>query len=54
MSQAERLGLKIGEVPAGFNAMDREGGSFISFFTFVEFIKNLIRFRVIEFWKDRR
>ena len=54
MIQARRLGLKIGEVPTSFDALDREEGTFIGFFTFLEFIKNLIQFRLIEFWKDRR
>ena len=54
MIQARRLGLKIGEVPTSFDILDREEGTFINFFAFLEFIKNLIQFRLVEFWKDRR
>jgi len=52
MIQARRLGLKIGEVPTHFRTTTRSDGSFINVFTFFEFIKNLIRFRIIEFWND--
>ena len=44
MIQASNLELKVGEVPTYFRASEREGGSFINLFTFLEFLKNLIRF----------
>ena len=51
MIQAGRLGFKVAEVPAYFNASTRNSGSFITFFTILEFVKNLVRFRFTEYWK---
>ena len=51
MIQAGRLGFKVAEVPTYFNASTRNSGSFITFFTILEFIKNLVRFRFTEYWK---
>lgn len=46
MIQAGHLELKVGEVPTYFRALERKSGSFINLFTFLEFLKNLIRFRL--------
>ena len=54
MIQAGSLEFKVAEVPTYFNAPTRNSGSFITFFTILEFVKNLIRFRSTEFWKKRR
>jgi len=54
MIQASNLELKVGEVPTYFRASEREGGSFINLFTFLEFLKNLIRFKIIQYFSDRK
>jgi len=51
MIQAGRLGFKIAEVSTYFNAPTRNSDSFITFFTILEFVKNLVRFRFTEYWK---
>ena len=53
MIQAGNLGFRVAELPTYFNAPTRNSGSFINFFTILEFAKNLIRFRFTEFWKKR-
>jgi glycosyltransferase involved in cell wall biosynthesis len=50
MIQAGNLGFRVAELPTYFNAPTRNSGSFINFFTILEFVKNLIRFRTTEFW----
>lgn len=52
MIQAGSLGFKIGELPTYFNALTRSSGSFITIFTILEFVKNLARYRLNEFWKN--
>ncbi len=54
MIQAGRLGFTIGEVPTHFRAATRGDGSFINAFTFLEFMNNLMKFRIKEFWKKKR
>ena len=51
MIQAGRLGFKVAEVSTYFNASTRNSDSFITFFTILEFVKNLVRFRFTEYWK---
>jgi len=51
MIQAGRLGFKVAEVSTYFNAPTRNSDSFITFFTILEFVKNLVRFRFTEYWK---
>ena len=53
MIQAGSLKFNIAELPTYFNASTRNSGSFINFFTILEFVKNMIRFRFSEFWKTR-
>ena len=50
MIQAGNLGFRVAELPTYFNAPTRNSGSFINFFTILEFVKNLIRFRITKFW----
>ena len=54
MIQAGRLGFKIGDMATNFNAPTRGTGRFINMFTFLEFIENLIRFRITEFLHHRK
>jgi glycosyltransferase involved in cell wall biosynthesis len=54
MIQAGHLELKVGEVPTCFRASERKSGSFINLFTFLEFLKNLIRFRLIQYSSHKK
>ena len=51
MIQAGSLGFRVAEVSTYFNAPPRNSDRFITFFTILEFVKNLVRFRFTEYWK---
>ena len=54
MIQARRLEFKIAEIPTYFRDQTRDNGSFVNFLTILEFVKNLIRSRISEYWRFRK
>lgn len=54
MIQARRFKFKIGEIPTRFKKLGGKRKSYVGFSTVLEFIKNLIIFRLAEFKKSKK
>ena len=54
MIQARRFNFKIGEIPTSFQKLKSNRKSFVGLSTVIEFIKNLIIFRLEEFKKSKK
>ena len=54
MIQARRFNFKVGEIPTLFKKLSGERKSYVGFLTVLEFIRNLIIFRIAEFKKSKK